>query len=168
MSSTALPPLCPSEAPRCFGAPALHTDGELLALGITSDGVLWSIEEPNELRSWDLATRRQLNSRPLEEGPATLWAFNWAGRLLASASDEVTVFECASGAELAGASAGPWVTALAFQPGAAILATGHDDGSVRVWDWNEGWLLRELRGHGKPVSAVAFSRDGARLATAGE
>lgn len=168
MRPTAILPLSPAEAPRCFGAPTLHTDGELLALGITSEGVLWSIEEPNELRSWDLATRRQLSSRPLEEGAATLWAFNWAGRLLASASDEVTVYECASGEELACWPAGPWVTALAFQPGAAVLATGHDDGSVRVWDWAEQKLLHTLHGHTQPVSAVAFSRDGAHLATAGE
>src|SRR5262245_49297898 len=168
MRSTALPPLCPPEAPRCFGAPTLHTDGALLALGITSEGVLWSIEEPNELRSWDLATRRQLSSRPLDESSATLWAFNWAGRLLASASDEVTVYECASGAELANWSAGPWVTALAFQPGAAVLATGHDDGSVRIWDWADQRDLHDLDGHEQAISAIAFSRDARRLATAGE
>src|SRR5262245_55104224 len=155
MSSTAFPPLCPSEPPRSFGAPTLHTDGELLALGITSEGILWSIEEPNELRSWDLATRRQLSSRPLEEGPATLWAFNWAARLLASGSDEVTVYECASGDELATWSPGAYVTALSFQPGAAILATGHDDGHVRVWDWTKGRIIRQVPAHGKSVSALA-------------
>ncbi len=167
MRSTTLPPLCPAEAPRSFGAPTLHTEGELLALGITSEGVLWSIEEPKELRSWDLATRRQLSSRPLD-AEATLWAFNWAGRLVASGSDEVTVYECASGDVLASWPADPWVTALAFQPGAAVLATGHDDGSARVWDWGEPKVLHELRGHARSVSAVAFSRDGTRLATAGE
>ena len=58
MISTVNPPLCSAEPPRSFGAPNLHTDGELLALGISSDGTLWSIEETSTLRSWSLTTPR--------------------------------------------------------------------------------------------------------------
>jgi WD40 repeat protein len=167
MRSTALPPLSPPEPPRSFGAPTFHTDGDLLAIGIASDGVLWSIEEPGELRGWSLATRRQVASRPLDSF-ALLWAFNWAARLLASASDELIVWEVASGKQLAAMSTPNWITAVSFQPGAAVLATGHDDGSVRVWDWPRQELLLELDGHRMPVSAVAFSHDRKALATAGE
>ena len=66
MSATAFPPLSPSEPPRVFGAPMLHTDGELLAVAVASDGTLWSVEEPGELRGWNLPTRRLVSSRPLE------------------------------------------------------------------------------------------------------
>src|SRR4051794_3640440 len=104
MTSTAFPPLSPSEPPRVFGAPALHTENDLLAVGIASDGVLWSVEEPGLLRQWSLATRRQLSERKLDE-LATVWTFNWAARLLASASDEVAVWEVSSGEQLAGWSA---------------------------------------------------------------
>jgi WD40 repeat protein len=145
----------------------LHTDGELLALGITSDGVLWSVEEPGELRSWNLITRRHLTSRPLGT-QATLWAFNWAGRLLASASDELTVWECNSGEQLHSWDCDAWITAIAFQPFTRLLATGHEDGVVRIWDWSEQSLLRELSGHERSVSAISFSWDGKRVATAGE
>lgn len=167
MSSTALPPLSPSEPPRVFGAPTLHTDGDLLAIGIAADRVLWSVEEPGELRGWSLATRRLVASRPLE-GAATIWAFNWAARLLGSASDEVAVWEVSTGEQLASWSTPAWITSLAFQPGAAILATGHDDGAVRVWDWSEQRLLCELDGHRRPISAVVFSHDQKLLASAGE
>jgi WD40 repeat protein len=167
MSTTALPPLSPSEPPRVFGAPTLHTDGDLLALGVASDGTLWSVEEPGELRGWSLATRRLVSSRPLDDF-ATLWSFNWAARLLASAGGEVTVWEVASGEQLATWPTASWVTAVAFQPGTTLLATGHDDGSVRVWDWLASKLLVELEGHRSPVSALAFSLDGKHLATAGE
>lgn len=167
MSSTALPPLSPPEPPRSFGAPTFHTDGDLLAIGIASDGVLWSIEEPGKLRGWSLAKRRLVASRPLDSF-ATLWAFNWAARLLASASDEVTVWEVSSGNQLAEMSTPNWITAVTFQPGAAVLATGHDDGSVRVWDWSEQKMLLDLEGHRLPVSAMAFSHDHKALATAGE
>lgn len=168
MSSTALPPLSPSEPPRVFGAPTLHTDGELIAIGIAADGVLWSVEEPGELRGWSLSTRRQIFSRPLDE-VASLWAFNWATRLLASASDEVTIWEVGSGNQLANWTTSSWITAVAFQPGATILVTGHDDGSVRLWDWADQRLLVEIdAAHRLQVSAVAFSLDQTRLATVGE
>lgn len=167
MSSTALPPLSPSEPPRVFGAPTLHTDGDLLAIGLQADGTLWSVEEPGELRGWNVATRQLLDSRPLTE-LALVWAFNWSARLLASASDEVAVWEVASGNRLASWPTSPWVTSLAFQPGVTVLATGHDDGSVRVWDWAEQRLLFTLEEHDRPVSAMAFSRNEKLLATADE
>ena len=167
MSATAFPPLSPSEPPRVFGAPTLHTDGDLLAVAVASDGTLWSVEEPGELRGWNLPTRRLISSRPLES-LGTLWTFNWAARLLASASDEVAVWEVNSGNQLAQWSTPTWITALAFQPGAAVLATGHDDGLVCVWDWAEEKAQLEIKAHVRAVSAVAFSFDGTKLATAGE
>src|SRR5262245_29602521 len=94
-----LVPLSPTEPPRVFGAPTLHTESELLALGMNIDGTLWSVEEPGLLRQWSLGTRRQQGERQLDE-LATAWAFNWAGRLLASASDEVAIWEVASGEQL--------------------------------------------------------------------
>ena len=145
----------------------LHTDGDLLAVGVASDGTLWSVEEPGELRGWNLATRRLISSRPLEEF-STLWAFNWAARLLASASDEVTVYEVASGAELAAWRTPTWITALAFQPGVPVLGTGHDDGVVSVWDWADEAPQVEFKAHSRSVSALSFSFDRGRLATAGD
>jgi WD40 repeat protein len=167
MRTTALPPLSPPEPPRSFGAPAFHTDGDLLAIGLASDGVLWSVEDPGELRGWSLATRRLVASRPLDSF-AALWTFNWAARLLASASDEVVVWEVASGRQLATMSTPSWITTVAFQPGAALLATGHDDGGVRVWDWADQKMLLELDAHRLPLSAIAFRPDRKAMATAGE
>ncbi len=168
MARTVPSPHSPPEPPRSFGAPTFHTDGDLLAIGIASDGILWSIEEPGELRGWSLATRRLVATRPLDSF-ASLWTFNWAARLLASASDELTVWEVATGKQLATMATPAWITAVAFQPGAAILATGHDDGSIRVWDWpNQKELLELENCHVYEISALAFSLDHKVLATAGE
>jgi WD40 repeat protein len=145
----------------------LTAENELMALGITADGSLWSIEEPGVLRQWSLATRKQVGQLALDE-LATTWAFNWAGRLLASGSDDVAVWEVSSGQQVAGWKSRAWVTALAFQPGHAVLAVGQDDGVTQVWDWAGQRLLLELRSHPSAVSAVSFSQDGTRLATAGE
>ena len=48
---------------------------------------------------------------------------------------------------------------------ADLLATGHDDGAVRLWDHASGTLLRVLSGHVAGVLCVAFSPDGATLAS---
>ena len=51
---------------------------------------------------------------------------------------------------------------------AAILATGGDDSSVRLWDMaNPSAQPALLPGHDQGVSALAFSPDGRILATAG-
>ena len=47
------------------------------------------------------------------------------------------------------------------------MATGHHDGTVRIWDPTSGEQLAVLRGHDAPVSSVAFSTDGSRLASVG-
>src|SRR5262245_14706871 len=163
MSSAAIPP---SRSPRVFGGDPLHADGDLLALAFAEDGILWSVEEPGALRGWNVAARRQIAFHPLDE-MGTFWAFNWAARLVAAVSDEVSVYEAASGEQLATWPTASWITAVAFQPGAATLATGHDDGRVRIWDWQKARLLRELEAHDRPASALAFSADGTWLASAG-
>jgi WD40 repeat protein/nucleoside phosphorylase len=57
--------------------------------------------------------------------------------------------------------------AVAFSPGdPSVIATGHGDGSIRIWDVVTGRPLRVLYGHTEPVRSVAFSPDGALLAAA--
>ncbi|HZY87625.1 MAG TPA: WD40 repeat domain-containing protein [Gemmataceae bacterium] len=167
--ATTTPPVADSSSPqaRTFGARPFHTDGDLLALGFASDGGLWSVEEPGVLRRWDVGTRQQLDWHGLEE-LATLWGFSPDAALVAAGSDELSVWESATGALRASWPQPSWVTAVAFQPGGGLLATGHDDGVVRLWDVARQEVVRELKGHGRPVSALAFRGDGRRLASAGE
>jgi WD40 repeat protein len=58
------------------------------------------------------------------------------------------------------------VWALALSPDGRTLATGGDDGVVRLWDAQDLGELARLRGHADRVHAAAFSPDGSVLATA--
>ncbi len=89
-------------------------------------------------------------------------------RFLASGSDELTVWDVASGEALVTWPQPDWVTALAFHPHLELLATGHDDHVVRLWDIKKHKPIHEFRAHHAAISAIAFSVDGKKLATAGE
>jgi len=67
--------------------------------------------------------------------------------------------------ERAGHDAG--AVALAFSPDGALLASGHVDGNVHLWDVAQGQELPCRLRHEAGVSCVAFSPDGATLASGG-
>ncbi|HEY7426580.1 MAG TPA: WD40 repeat domain-containing protein [Gemmataceae bacterium] len=161
--------------PRVFGVRPFCTDGELLALRFAPDGSLWSVEEPGVLRHWDFGARQQIGWHELAD-PAALWCFSPSAHYVAAGSDELCIWETARGEPLACWPQSSWVTALAFQPGGLLLASGHDDGAVRLWHYASRRLVCELRGPIAPsggpndlaVSALAFSPDGRTLAVAAE
>ncbi len=127
------------------------------------------------LRHWDLGTRQQTGWHELAD-PAGLWGFSGAAHYVASGSNELSIWETSTGELCACWPQSSWVTALAFQPGGLLLATGHDDGVVRLWQYTSQRLTHELRGpiapsgasRGSAVSALAFSLDGKMLAVADE
>lgn len=55
---------------------------------------------------------------------------------------------------------------LAFSPDSAWLASGHEDGAIRVWRVEAGILEGSPKGHSKPVTSVALSPDDLWLASA--
>jgi WD40 repeat protein len=58
------------------------------------------------------------------------------------------------------------VTAVAFSPDGALLASASHDKTVKLWDARSGAEKQTLSGHSDWVTAVAFSPDGALLASA--
>src|SRR5438132_54432 len=96
---------------RTFGAPLFRTDGDVLALTFSPAGALWSLEGPGVLRQWDPATGKALKSAFLSD-LETLWAFSEDGNLIASGSDEIVLWDVASGDMVTLLEQPSWVTAL--------------------------------------------------------
>jgi hypothetical protein len=63
---------------------------------------------------------------------------------------------------------GGGVKAAAYAPDGKTLATGGNDGTVRLWDTATGKELRHFEEHKGAVESVAFSPDGRRLASGGQ
>jgi WD40 repeat protein len=152
---------------RSFGEVPFHTDGVPLTLAFGPDGSLWSIEEPGILRHWNADTGRQIEWHALSE-METLWAFSADAQLLVSASDDLSIWDVATGRLRGTLSMKSWVTAVAFSHDQGLLATGHDDGRVHIWDLAHRKALGAVGPHPTAVSALAFSADGSQLASAGE
>lgn len=62
-----------------------------------------------------------------------------------------------------------WVRAVAFSPPpnanatSLILATAHDDCSIRLWNISSGQCISTLKGHSNWVRSIDFSPDGKKL-----
>jgi WD40 repeat protein/nucleoside phosphorylase len=59
-------------------------------------------------------------------------------------------------------------TVVCFSPMDEVLATGHEDGTIRLWDTVTGMGLRVLGGHQDAITGLAFHPKGQWLASASE
>jgi WD40 repeat protein len=152
---------------RVFGNPRFRHDSPLLALWHGPDGLAFSVEEGGVLRRWDVDTGNTHTVSPLG-APDTTWAFSGDGRLLASGSSDLGVWRVEPAGPMHRVRQPSWVTAVALDAKGHCIATGHEDGRVRLWDAATATLLGERQDTTSAISALAFDGQGEWLAAADE
>jgi WD40 repeat protein/energy-coupling factor transporter ATP-binding protein EcfA2 len=146
------------------------------SIAFSPNGETLAVLHYHRVELWDRALSKQLWTIKSDEEPVSSIAFSPAGRLLAlgyAYTTRVRLFDVASAKELATLiGQGPdalnthkrvGVNAIAYSRDGTRLATGLDDGMVRIWDMKSLRELLTLKGHKQPIKSVAFSPDGRKL-----
>lgn len=152
---------------RIFDKSPMRTESEISALTFSNPHTILTIEEDGVLCFWNTATNEEQIKKELEP-MIPLWRFNQGSSLAAGATDYIYVMDVQTGEHKWGARSLSWVTALAFSPESDFLATGHEDGKVRLWDLKNKKPIAEVHLSKLGVSALAFKPDGLELAVATE
>ncbi len=124
-----------------------------------------------EVRLWDVATETHTRI-PMQEGDFANLLLSPDGKTLVYHGGYATLKlrDVTSGD-------GAWTigtfeafvnhpTCLTFAPDGATFATGHRDGSIRLWDVASRTITTTLEGHRRYIDSVSFSPDAGTLASA--
>jgi len=157
------------QEPHHFGSIAFSPDSKVVAALDTTDGT-----NPPVMRLWDVANGRALRSwravaEPVAGAPSL--CFSPDGKLLACAGEvNVRLWDVATGKEVQRCLSKAAIASVAFSPDGKFLAGGElvAEGQARIylWDPATGSKIRSWRSHEGVVSALAFSPDSRRLASA--
>jgi serine/threonine protein kinase len=113
-------------------------------------------------------TRKQPGYKERYSYPFLSPAFSPVGRLIAFACDRIRLFDIDSGEQRQQfPEERNYPRCVCFSPDGAHVITGHDDGSIHVWEIS-GCHRRAFSGHRAQITALAVSPNGNLLASADE
>jgi WD40 repeat protein len=134
-------------------------------LAFSPDGKLLAYASGYAVKLWDTASGQELH---MMQGSADLLnavAIASDGRRLAARpwNGNIGLWQLPEGTQVSLLPTDSKVISLAFSTDSSLLASGAQDGSIKLWDSSTGQLLATLVGHMNWVAGVAFSPDGMRL-----
>lgn len=138
-------------------------------LTFTADGksLISAAEVGGKIRIWDVASMKERRHLQVAYNITRSVALSPDGKTLAAGTpfDRIQFWDLASGRELFTdpESHDARIQCVAFSPDRRQIATGFETRQTALWDTATGHVLRKL---GAGASALAFSPDGRRLATA--
>ena len=138
---------------------------DVRAMVVSPDNTTLVASVGQALTFWDLASGAEPRTFPAG-GYIQALAYSPDGRTVAADGGQLTLWDTIAGTVQAVIEGQTGSGSLAFSPDGRVLAAAADDG-VRLWDVTAGRAQSVLAGHTGPVNSVAFSPDGALIATGG-
>lgn len=156
------------------------------AVAFSRDGArLASASEDDTIKLWNVASGQLIRTikgfTPGVSGIESV-AFSPDGQMLVVSSNvQVKLFETATGKLLRvfetneshtsgemTICCGSEARSAVFSPDGNLIVSGHEDGTIKLWDVKGGKLLRIMKGRPSDVRSVAFSPDGKYIAAGNE
>jgi WD40 repeat protein len=150
----------------------VHIDQGIRSVAWSSAGSQFAVAAGSSVRVYDTATHELAGDIALN-GTSGAVAYDPTGGLLAACNEttaEIWFWDARSFAVAGRAIELPAAVMnaaqnVAFSPDGSRLATGQNDGYVRLWDVETRRALGPAFEHGGLVNGVAFSADGRRIAS---
>ena len=120
----------------------------------------------NSVRLWDAETGREIRKIP---GGAISVCWNPDGESLVIAGGVITVLKAETGEQMAvlGEYETQEITRVRWQPGGSLLACGHGNGTVTLWETKSGGRLRSFVGHTNSVQDIDWNPQGTHIVSCG-